>query len=156
MLEILLLDDEVIIKDQYKLIKSTTTIKKKEGEDKKYVSHYCSFPYSFYEMLNFPKEIYFYERQNRTYITDEEPPDYYLWKKVVLQTRKNKDQKSSKENENKKWAKMMAVPKYVMGEVDMYKTLQYTLYCNKRDYVTNRIGLLEVTLSRRELERSIH
>lgn len=152
MYQIILSDDSVTLKDQYKLIMSTTTIKNKQGETKKYVSYNCSFPYPFIEMLDFPKELYFYERLNRTYITDEEPPDYYLWKKVVLQTRKNQNQKSSDENKNKKWAKMIAIPKTVMGDVGQYKTLHYILHCNQRDYVTNRLGLLEVHLSKRELD----
>jgi len=152
MYQILLSEDSVILKDQYKLISSTTTIKNKKNEIKKYTSYNCSFPYPFLEMFGFPKEIYFYERLNRTYITDEEPPDYYLWKKVLLQTRKNQDQRSSQENVNKKWAKLMAVPKVVMGDIDGYKTLHYELHCNKRDYVTNRVGLLEVYLSKRELD----
>lgn len=151
MYQIILSDDSVTLKDQYKLIVSTTKIKNKQGEIKKYVSFNCSFPYPFIEMLDFPSELYFYEKMNRTYITDEEPPDYYLWKKVVLQTRKNQHQKSSKENENKKWAKMIAVPKTVMGDVSQYKTLHYILHCNLRDYVTNRLGLLEVHLSKRDL-----
>jgi len=152
MYQIILSEDSVILKDQYHLISSTTTIKNKKNEVKKYTSYNCSFPYPFLEMLGFPKEIYFYERLNLTYITDEEPPDYYLYKKVVLQTRKNQDQKSSKENENKKWAKLMAIPKAVMGELDEYRTLEYILHCNKRDYVTNRFGLLEVRLSKRDFE----
>ena len=152
MYQIILSEDTVQLKDQYRLISSTTTIKNKKGESKKYTSYNCSFPYPFIEMLNSPKALYFYERMNRTYITDEEPPDYYLWKKILLQTRKNKGQKSSKENENKKWAKLIAIPKVVMGELEGYKTLHYTLHCNKRDYVTNRIGLLEVHLSKRDLE----
>lgn len=152
MYQILLSEDSVQLKDHYRLISSTTTTKNRKGEEKKYTSYNCSFPYPFIEMLNFPKELYFYERLDRTYITDEEPPDYYLWKMVMLQTRKNKGQKSSKENENKKWAKLIAIPKAVMGELDDFKTLHYTLHCNKRDYVTNRIGLLEVHLSKRDLD----
>lgn len=144
-------ENKVLVKDQYKLIKSTTHIKNSKGELKDYTSYNCSFPYPFYEMLNFPKEIYFYERMNRFYITNEEPPDYYIWKKINLQNRKNKNQNSSKENENKKWAKLMAIPKLVMGELDNFMTLHYCLHCNERDYVTNRIGLLEVSLSRNEL-----
>lgn len=152
MYQIKLSEDSVVLKDQYRLIKSTTTIKNKKGEEKKYVSYNCSFPYPFLEMLEFPKEIYFYERQNRTYITDEEPPGYYLWKRVSLQTRKNNAQATSRENENKKWAKLVAIPRAVMGDVDDFRTLHYTLHCNKRDYVTNRIGLLEVHLSKRDLD----
>lgn len=152
MYQIILSEDTVILKDQYRLISSTTTVENRKGEKKKYVSYNCSFPYPFIEMLNFPKELYFYERIGRTYITDEEPPDYYLWKRVVLQTRKNKGQKHSSENANKKWAKMIAIPKSVMGDIDDYKTLHYTLHCNKRDFVTNRIGLLEVHLSKRDLD----
>lgn len=152
MYQIILSDDGVVIRDQYRLISSTTTIKNKKGETKKYTSYNCSFPYPFLEMLDFPKEVYFYIRLNRTYITDEEPPDYYDYKKVMLQTRKNKGQKSSKENENKKWAKLIAIPKLLLGEYDDYKTLHYTIHCNKRDYVTNRIGLIEVNLSKRDFD----
>ena len=152
MYQIILSEDSVVVKDQYNLISSTTKVKNKKNEIKEYKSFNCSFPYPFIEMLDFPSELYFYEKMNRTYITDEEPPDYYLWKKVVLQTRKNQNQKTSKENENKKWAKLIAVPKNVMGNVEEYKTLHYVLHCNKRDYVTNRIGLLEVYLSKRELD----
>lgn len=152
MYQLILSEDSIVLKDSYRLISSTTTVRNKNNEEKKYKSYNCSFPYPFQEMLNFPKEVYFYERLNRVYITDEEPPDYYLWKKVLLQTRKNKDQKSSKENENKKWAKMIAIPKVIMGDLDGFKTLHYTLYCNKRDYITNRIGLLEVHVSKRDLE----
>lgn len=149
---IVLSDNEVLVKDQYKLIKSTTRIKNSKGELKDYNSYSCSFPYPFYEMFNFPKEIYFYERMNRFYITNEEPPDYYIWKKINLQTRKNQDQKSSKENEDKKWAKLMAVPKQVMGELDNLMTLHYCLHCNEKDYVTRNIGLLEVSLSRKDIK----
>lgn len=152
MYQIILSEDSVVLKDQYKLIRSTTTVKNRNGETKKYSSYNCSFPYPFQEMLNFPKEVYFYERLNRTYITDEEPPDYYPFKMVVLQTRKNQGQKSSKENQNKKWAKLIAIPKSVMGDVEDFKTLHYVLHCNKRDYVTNRIGLIEVNLSKRDID----
>lgn len=152
MYSIELSEDNVILKDQYRLISSTTTVTNSKGELKRYTSFNCSFPYPFYEMLNFPKEIYFYERMNRFYITDEEPPGNYNWKKVSLQTRKNKGQKSSKENENKKWAKMVAIPRYVMGNIDNYLTLHYILHCNKRDYITKRIGLLEVYLSQKDLD----
>ena len=146
MYQIIITDDSVVLKDQYKIISSTTTTRNKYG------SYNCSFPYPFQEMLRFPKELYFYERLDRTYITDEEPPSYYLSKKVSLQTRKNQRQKSSSENVNKKWAKMMAIPKSVMGDVEEYKTLHYTLHCGLRDHVTNRLGLLEVSLSKRDLE----
>ena len=152
MYQIILSDEENLIKDAYNLISSTTKIKNKNGEEKKYTSYNCSFPYPFYEMLNFPKEIYFYEQMYKFYITNEEPPNYYNWKKISLQNRKNKSQKSSRENENKKWAKLMGIPKDVMGDLDGYKTLHYTLHCNKRDYVSNRIGLLEVHLSKEELD----
>ena len=145
-------ENNIIIKDKYKLISSTTTIKNKKGESKKYTSYNCSFPYPFIEMFNFPSELYFYEHIDRVYITDEEPPSYYLYKKVLLQTRKNQDQKSSKENVHKKWAKMISVPKSVLGDVSLYKTLHYELHCNKRDFITNRMGLLEVYLSKRELD----
>lgn len=151
MYQIILSEDNVVLKDQYKLISSTTTVKNKYGESKKYTSYNCSFPYPFYEMLNFPKDLFFYEHLGRTYITDEEPPSYYLFKMVSLQTRKNQGQSSSKENLNKKWAKLMAVPKMVMGDIDGFKTLHYELHCNKRDFVTNRLGLLEVYLSKREV-----
>lgn len=152
MYQIIISEDGVTIKDHYKLISSTTTIKNKKGEEKRYTSFNCSFPYPFLEMLNFPSELFFYEQMNRTYITDEEPPSYYYWKKVVLQTRKNQAQKSSKENKNKKWAKLISVPKAIMGDVDEYRTLHYVLHCNKRDFVTNRVGLLEVYLSKRDFD----
>lgn len=145
-------EDSIILKDQYRLISSTTTVKNKKNEEKKYTSYNCSFPYAFVELLNFPTEVYFYERLDRIYITDEEPPTYYPFKRVTLQTRKNQDQKHSEENKNKKWAKLIAVPKMIMGDIDNFKTLHYTLYCNKRDYVTNKMGLLEVNLSKRDLE----
>lgn len=152
MYKIVLSEDSVVIKDQYKMISSTTTVKNNKGEVKKYTSYNCSFPYSFIEMLDFPREVYFYIRLNRNYITDEEPPDYYDWKKVTLQTRKNKDQKSSKENENKKWAKLINIPKLLIGDDEDYKTVHYTIHCNKRDYVTNRMGLIEVHISKRDLD----
>ena len=151
MYQIILSDDSVVIKDQYRLISSTTTVKNKKGEEKKYTSYNCSFPYPFQEMLNFPKEVYFYERLNQIYITDEEPPNYHDYAKVSLQTRKNKDQKSNKENINKKWAKLIAIPKKIMGDLDYFKTLHYTIHCNKRDFVTNRMGLIEVSLSKRDM-----
>ncbi len=152
MYEIVLTEDSVEIRDQYRLISSTTTVKNKKGEVKKYTSYNCSFPYPFLKMLNFPREVYFYIRLNRIYITDEEPPDYYDVKKVALQTRKNRDQKSSKENENKKWAKLIAIPKMILGDATDYKTLHYIIHCNKRDYVTNRMGLIEVNVSKRDLD----
>ncbi len=153
MYSLTLSEDSIILHDQYRLISSTTTTQNKNGEEKKYTSYNCSFPYAFIELMDFPQELFFYERLDRTYITDEEPPSYYPFKRVTLQTRKNKGQKSSKENINKKWAKLIAVPKSIMGDISNYKTLHYTLYCNKRDYVTNKIGLLEVSLSKRDLEQ---
>lgn len=152
MYRIVISEDGVVLEDQYKLISSTTTVKNRYGEEKRYTSFNCSFPYPFLEMLNFPRELFFYEHLGRTYITDEEPPSYYLFKSVSLQTRKNQGQRSSKENVNKKWAKLMAVPKLVMGDISGYRTLHYVLHCSKRDFVTNRLGLLEVYLSKRELE----
>lgn len=152
MYQIILMEDDVVLKDQYRLISSTTTVRNKKDEVKKYVSYNCSFPYPFIEMLNNPKEVFFYERLGRFYITDEEPPTYYDFKKVQLQTRKNQRQKTSKENINKKWAKLINVPKLLLGDASYYKTLHYTIYCNKRDYVTGRMGLIEVNLSKRDLE----
>ena len=152
MYQLILSENDIVLVDKYKLIQSTTTVKNKMGETRKYKSFNCSFPYPFYEMLDFPRDVYFYERLGRFYITDEEPPSYYEFQSVSLQTRKNKAQKSSKENENKKWAKLVSIPKRLMGNVDDYKTLNYILHCNKRDYVTSRIGLLEVHISKRDLD----
>ena len=151
MFQIVIEEDVIIIRDAYKIIPSTTTVKNLRGEVKKYYSYNCSLPYSFYEMMGFPDVVYIYERLGRTYITSEEPPDYYVFKKVSLQTRKNQGQKTSKENADKKWAKLMTIPKDIFEDVGSFCTLHYELHCNKRDFVTNRMGLLELFLSKREL-----
>lgn len=152
MIEIQINENNVILHDAYKTIKSTTSITNRDGETKKYYNYNCSFPYPFQKMYNHPDVIYFYEKIGRVYITDEEPPDYYNYKQIKLHTRKNARQKSSKENKDKQWAKLVTIPKSIFGtEIHLYKTLHYELHCNQRDYVTQRLGLLEVYLSKREL-----
>jgi len=152
MLEVILSENNVILHEGFRLIKSTTTIKNKNGQTKTYHNYNCSFPYIFYKMFNCPDVVYLYERFNRTYITDEEPSHLYDYKKLSLHTRKNSAQKSSKENTKKPWAKIITVSKTIFGdELELYTSFHYELHCNKRDYITNRLGLLEVYLSKRDV-----
>lgn len=147
MLLINLNKDSITLTDSYRLIKNTTTSKNRKGEEKKYIAYSCSFPYPFVEMWGNPSGVYFYEHLGRFYVSVEEPPSYYYnWKFVKLNNRKNSRQKSSRENDNKPWAKLITVPKTVMGEMDNSLWLVYTLHCNKEDFVTGEPGLLEVSL----------
>ncbi len=139
--------EDIVIIDKYNLIKNTTKIKNKEGIVKKYISYNCSFPYLFIDLLNHPDLVYFYKYYGKTYVTNVEPSTDYLSKKVSLHCRKNSHQKSSKENENKEWAKLVTVPKTIMGDVGNYNELNYILHCNQYDYINGNKGLLEVFLS---------
>lgn len=139
-------DDKQLI-DNYKLIKTRTKTTNKKGEKKEYITYSCSFPYSFIEMYNNTNEIYFYEYNNKTYITNIKPPNNYLNTKVILQCRKNSRQKSSKENQNKQWSKIMTIPKKIMGQMDNYNELNYVLHINQKDNINNKNALLEVYLT---------
>lgn len=139
--------EEIQICDNYKLIKNTSTTRNKEGNVKKYISYNCSFPYYLIELLNHPNLIYFYEHSGKTYVTNIQPPDDYIFKKVSLHCRKNSLQDTSKDNKNKQWAQLVTVPKSVMGNVGDYTKLNYILHCNQNDYVNGQQGLLEVFLS---------
>lgn len=140
-------NSDIQLIDDYNLIKNTTKITNSVGETKRYVAYNCSFPYIFIEMFNHPKHIFYYEKNNNFYITNKEPSKYYNFKKITLHSRKNSKQKTSKENDDKKWAKLITVPKTLMGNVGNYKKLNYVLHCNKKDYVNGRYGLLQVYLS---------
>ena len=147
MLSIQLNKNNVTIVDKYKLIKNTTTSKNRKGETKKYISYSCSFPYPFLEMWNHPKGVYFYEHLGHYYVSVEEPPSYYYsYRYVRLNNRKNSRQKSSRENRDKPWARLLTVPKTVMGEMNNDMWLVYTLYCSRDDLITGNPGLLEVSL----------
>lgn len=146
MISIILNDEEKKLTDTYKLIVNTNKVKDKNGNNKEYQSYSCSFPYTFVEFFSKPKGIYFYERLNKYYITTKQPPNYYLFKYVSLKNRKNSKQKSSKENENKQWAKLVNIPKTVMGEMNNSMKLVYELHLDKNDFVTGKLGLLEVSL----------
>lgn len=146
MLSIKLNDTEKKLTDKYRLIVTTTKVKDKNGNKKEYQSYSCSFPYPFIEFFSKPDGVYFYERLDKYYITTEQPPNYYLSKYVTLNNRKNSNQNSSKENENKKWAKLVNIPKTVMGEMNKSMKLVYELHLDKTDYVTGKLGLLEVSL----------
>ncbi|MBQ6218177.1 MAG: hypothetical protein IJJ47_00440 [Methanosphaera sp.] len=146
MISIKLNADEKKLTDRYKLIISRTRVKDKNGNLKEYHSFTCSFPYPFVEFFSKPDGIYFYERMDNYYITTKQPPNYYPYKYVKLKTRKNANQKSSKENENKQWAKIVSIPKDVMGKMDNTMELLYELHLDKKDYVTGKQGLLQVSL----------
>ena len=142
-----LTSDNVQIIDNYKLIKNTSKRTNKNGNTIKYTSYNCSFPYVFIDFLDHPNTVYFYEYLGKTYVTNIQPPDEYKFKKVTLHCRKNSHQNTSKENNNKQWAKLVTVPKSVMGCVGDYNKLNYVLHCNQNDYVNGHQGLLEVYLS---------
>ncbi|RAP54605.1 MAG: hypothetical protein BZ137_01340 [Methanosphaera sp. rholeuAM130] len=146
MISINLNDDDIKITDKYKLIVNTTRKKDKNGNLKEYHAYSCSFPYPFIEFFSKPDGIYFYERRDKYYITTKEPPNYYLYKYVSLNNRKNSNQNSSKENKDKKWAKLVKIPKTVMGEMNKSMELLYEFHLDKKDYVTGKQGLLEVSL----------
>lgn len=146
MITIKIEENNVILKDHYKLIKNTTTTTDIKGKEKKYRSYSCSFPYSFVEMYGNPEGIYFYEYFDKTYVTPKEPSNLYTFKYVKLNNRKNSKQKSSSENQDKNWAKLIRIPKAIMGEMDNSMQLVYTLHCNKKDHITHNYGLLEVNL----------
>ena len=139
--------EDIQLIDNYNLIKNTTTITNKNGEIKKYISYNCSFPYLFVELLNNPNLVYFYEYLGKTFVTNTKPSDIYPFKKVSLHCRKNSSQKSSKENKYKQWAKLVTVPKSIMGNVGDYNQLNYILHCTQKDYINGEQGLLEVYLS---------
>lgn len=139
--------EDIQLIDNYNLIKNTTKIKNKTGETKKYISYNCSFPYLFIELLDNPSLVYFYEYLGKTYVTNAKPSDIYSFKKVSLHCRKNSSQKSSKENKDKPWAKLVTIPKSIMGDVGNFNKLNYILHCNQKDYINGKQGLLEVYLS---------
>lgn len=147
MVSINLNSEDIQITDNYKLIKNTSTSRNKNGNVKKYISYNCSFPYIFIQLLDYPDLVYFYEYEGKTYITNVQPPDDYVFKKITLHSRKNSLQNTSKENRNKKWAQLVTVPKSVMGDVGEYDELNYILHCNQNDYINGQQGLLEVYLS---------
>ena len=147
MMTIYLKSEDIQLIDNYNLIKNTTTVTNKNGEIKKYISYNCSFPYLFVELLNNPNLVYFYEHLGKTYVTNSKPSDIYPFKQVSLHCRKNSSQKSSKENKYKQWAKLVTVPKSIMGNVGKYNQLNYILHCNQKDYINGKQGLLEVYLS---------
>ena len=140
-------DSDKQLIDNYNLIKNVTRIKDKNGEYKEYTAYNCSFPYSFIAMYNNPKEVYFYERLNKFYVTNLKPPAEYSSKKVTLHCRKNSKQKTSKENMNKPWAKIVTIPKTLIKNLGDYSSLSYILHINQKDYVNYNNALLEVFLT---------
>lgn len=129
--------------DSYKLIKNKTKKTDKNGNIKEYVSYNCSFPYSFVDMFNNPKSIYFYQHQKKCYITNFRPTSEYVSKKVNLKNRKS----SQTNSDYRKWAKVMTVPKKIMGDVGNYNELTYVLHINQKDFVSGKDALLEVILT---------
>ncbi|RAP47789.1 MAG: hypothetical protein BZ135_01550 [Methanosphaera sp. rholeuAM6] len=132
--------------DSYKLIKNTSKIINKKGETKEYISYNCSFPYSFVEMYDNPNSIYFYKCNNKSFITNYRPSNQFKSQKVKLQDRKSSNHNSDSNN-NRTWAKLMTVPKRIMGNVGNYKELTYVLHINQKDYVSGKDALLEVYLT---------
>lgn len=139
-------EDKQLI-DNYNLIKNTTKIKNKEGNVKEYVTYNCSFPYTFIEMFQNANTVFFYEKNNKIFITNERPPSLYSYSPVKLQCRKNTKQKTSNENRDKQWAKLMTVPKKIMGDLRDYSQLNYVLHINQKDFVSGKNALLEVYLT---------
>ncbi|WP_461436148.1 hypothetical protein [Methanosphaera sp.] len=147
MMSVNLKSEDIQLIDEYNLIKNTTSIKNKAGAIKRYISYNFSFPYLFIKLFNHPDLVYFYEHLGKIYVTNTEPSNLFSYKKVALHCRKNSSQKTSRENKDKQWAKLVTIPKTIMGNVGDFNKLNYILHCNQKDYVNGEQGLLEVYLS---------